>query len=83
MRRLINFKNIEQRSRPIIEVIPMVFENNQATQRIVSHHLKLIPIFGHFFHHINLFQIFCDTDNEIYTTSELGETHVDFFRSRK
>ena len=42
MRRLINFKNIEQRSRPIIEVIPMVFENNQATQRIVSHHLKRI-----------------------------------------
>ena len=39
---LINFKNIEQRSRPIIEVIPMVFENNQATQRIVSHHLKRI-----------------------------------------
>ena len=42
MRRLINFKNIEQRSRPIIEVIPMVFENNQETQRIVSHHLKRI-----------------------------------------
>ena len=42
MRRLINFKNIEQRSRPIIEVIPMVFENNQATQRIVSHRLKRI-----------------------------------------
>ena len=45
MRRLINFKNIEQRSRPIIEVIPMVFENNQATQRIVSHHLKRIILF--------------------------------------
>lgn len=42
MRRLIDFKNIEQRSRPIIKVIPMVFDNSQATQRIVLHHLKCV-----------------------------------------
>ena len=42
MRRLIDFKNVEQRSRPIIEVIPMVFDNSEATQRIVLHHLKRV-----------------------------------------
>lgn len=28
MRRLIDFKNVEQRLRPIIEVIPMIFDNS-------------------------------------------------------
>ena len=42
MRRLIDFKNVKQRSRPIIEIIPMVFDNSQATQRIVLHHLKRV-----------------------------------------
>ena len=38
----IDFKNVKQRSRPIIEIIPMVFDNSQATQRIVLHHLKRV-----------------------------------------
>ena len=42
MKRLIDFKNVEQKSRPMIEVIPMVFDNSQATQRIVSHHIKRV-----------------------------------------
>ena len=40
MRRLIDFKNVKQRSRPILEIIPMVFDNNHATQRLVLHYLK-------------------------------------------
>jgi hypothetical protein len=32
------FKNIEQTSRLIIEVLPMIFGNNQTTQSILFHH---------------------------------------------
>lgn len=42
MKRFYDFKNTERAPRPIIEVIPMIFDNNQATKRIVLHHLKRV-----------------------------------------
>lgn len=42
MKKLADYKNRKRKSRPIIEVVPMVFDNKQATHRLVLHHVKRV-----------------------------------------
>lgn len=42
MKKLADYKNRKRKSRPIIEVVPMIFDNNQATHRLVLHHVKRV-----------------------------------------